>query len=589
MRSSVQRLKTQPLHEVLNELMTCCGSRGDDVQQLSGRLDAGRLRLLVVGEAKRGKSTLVNALLGRPLLPTGVTPVTAISTTVTAGFPEHAEVYFADNTTKAIDLDDLAEFITEEHNPHNHRNVTRATVYVSTPLPAHHLDLVDTPGVGSVFDHNTQHAHVALETMDAAILVVSADPPISASEKLLLAQVNDLSVRTFVVLNKSDHLNRDEKIEAEKFTLDVLTDVLGHNPSLFVCSAREGLDARLNADAAAWVASGLAVLEATLVDYLERKLDVDLQQSIALSASRVANAALDECVVGQAAMDEMLSDRADQVDAFAKRLAQTRVHAHEAQGIVIAESTQMLNALDDEASEVTKRITREVSAALKKLVGRSRTSVAAELENQGRALLEDISAARIDIWLAEWVQRIDATIGDLVERQQQLLIHEFDALSQSARTTLHVELAATVVPVTVPALPSPHYQFGPGIGWNEPLRTAVRHSAPARISRKRSATYLQKICRDLVDRNTGRARAGLQMYVEESSRRLRGTIEDGYAYQVQGLEESVQRARELRTESSAAQTDGRNELVEREQALRRTLTVLGRWQSESSPIGDQKS
>ena len=51
--------------------------RDDDRAALDGmraRLAGRRLRVLVAGEAKRGKSTLVNALLGRPMLPVGVTP-----------------------------------------------------------------------------------------------------------------------------------------------------------------------------------------------------------------------------------------------------------------------------------------------------------------------------------------------------------------------------------------------------------------------------------------------------------------------------------------------------------------------------------
>lgn len=48
---------------------------------LADRLPSARLRVLVVGDAKRGKSTLVNALLGREVLPTGVTPLTAVTTT----------------------------------------------------------------------------------------------------------------------------------------------------------------------------------------------------------------------------------------------------------------------------------------------------------------------------------------------------------------------------------------------------------------------------------------------------------------------------------------------------------------------------
>ncbi len=57
----------------------------EQLAALLDRLDAARLRVLVAGEAKRGKSTLVNGLLGRDVLPSGVTPLTAVTTTVRYG------------------------------------------------------------------------------------------------------------------------------------------------------------------------------------------------------------------------------------------------------------------------------------------------------------------------------------------------------------------------------------------------------------------------------------------------------------------------------------------------------------------------
>ena len=68
------------------------------------------------------------------------------------------------------------------------------------------VELVDTPGTGSVYAHNTAEAEAALETMDAAVLVLTADPPVSASERELMARVAKLSVTMFVVLNKADYL-----------------------------------------------------------------------------------------------------------------------------------------------------------------------------------------------------------------------------------------------------------------------------------------------------------------------------------------------------------------------------------------------
>ena len=78
-----------PLLAALGELAAL--GTADDQQALADlrtRLHAARLRVLVAGEAKRGKSTLVNALLGRPVLPAGVIPLTALPTTVHYGQDE---------------------------------------------------------------------------------------------------------------------------------------------------------------------------------------------------------------------------------------------------------------------------------------------------------------------------------------------------------------------------------------------------------------------------------------------------------------------------------------------------------------------
>jgi small GTP-binding protein len=170
------------------------------------RLHAGRLRVLVAGEAKRGKSTLINALLGRPVLPVGVTPLTALATTVRYGQHESATVVFRDGHTDRFPLSELDDLVTERGNPGNRRNVASVTVMVDAPVLARGAELVDTPGTGSVHAHNTAEAEAALGTMDAAVFVLTADPPVSASERELMARVAELSVTLFVVLNKADYL-----------------------------------------------------------------------------------------------------------------------------------------------------------------------------------------------------------------------------------------------------------------------------------------------------------------------------------------------------------------------------------------------
>ena len=142
------------------------------------------------------------------MLPAGVTPLTAVATTVRYGNDPHAEVRFADGHEEKQPMSALPELVTERGNPGNRRRIAAVTVYLDAPLLAGGVELVDTPGTGSVFAWDTAAAHQALESMDAAVFVLTADPPVSAAERDLYAKVSGMSVATFAVLNKADHLDR---------------------------------------------------------------------------------------------------------------------------------------------------------------------------------------------------------------------------------------------------------------------------------------------------------------------------------------------------------------------------------------------
>jgi len=93
----------------------------DRLQTLWVRLGNGRFHLVVLGQFKRGKSTLLNALLGESFLPTGVVPVTAIPTLIEYGPVRQARITFHEGATRSIALEELADYVTEAANPHNQK------------------------------------------------------------------------------------------------------------------------------------------------------------------------------------------------------------------------------------------------------------------------------------------------------------------------------------------------------------------------------------------------------------------------------------------------------------------------------------
>ena len=252
------------------------------VDRALARALAGRVRVLVFGETKRGKSTLVNALFERDLLPTGALPVTSVATTVTVGTSVDAQVRYLDGRVHPIDLDEVAGLVSERGNPSNTKRVD--TVAITAPSP--HLppgtEVVDTPGTGSVYHANTEESARARASVDLAVLVVAADPPVSAAELALATDVMTTAAAAIVVVNKTDLVRGDDLAEIIEFTRVAVTAPLGEGVPVLPLSLRTGTPAEL----VRWLA-----------DRITRHGAGDVISSTARATRREASAALDSLLV----------------------------------------------------------------------------------------------------------------------------------------------------------------------------------------------------------------------------------------------------------------------------------------------------
>jgi hypothetical protein len=115
----------------------------DAVRNLQRRLGETALNLVVAGEFKRGKSSVINALLGAAVLPVGVVPLTSVITAVGYGDRPGATVSFCDGATRNIDLEQIAEFVTETRNPLNVKSVEQVIVRYPSAWLRDRAKLVD--------------------------------------------------------------------------------------------------------------------------------------------------------------------------------------------------------------------------------------------------------------------------------------------------------------------------------------------------------------------------------------------------------------------------------------------------------------
>ncbi|TGC07422.1 hypothetical protein CUN85_11510 [Methanolobus halotolerans] len=78
--------------------------------------------------------------------------------------------------------------------------------------------VIDTPGIGSTYRHNTEVTMGFLPQSDAALFLVSVDPPITEVELAFLKDIKSRVSKLFFALNKVDYLTKTELVEALTFT-----------------------------------------------------------------------------------------------------------------------------------------------------------------------------------------------------------------------------------------------------------------------------------------------------------------------------------------------------------------------------------
>ena len=536
---------------------------------LRERLRAARLRVLVVGEAKRGKSTLVNALLGREVLPTGMTPLTAVPTTVTHGTGEAMVVAFADGRAAHCPLSALGEFGTERGNPGNSRGVAAITVRLDSPILARGVEIVDTPGTGSVHAHNTAAADGVLPTMDAAIFVLTADPPVSAAERDLLERVHGLSVTTFVVLNKADYTDAAGLAEAVEFTERIAGQAVGAPVRVYPVSARAALSDAGDA--------GFAAFAADFGAYLDTGRTADLGRSAAAQLRRVAGAGTDEIALARRAAEMRSSDAAGRVTAFTARLAAVQERGTAAADLAAAESKRMLAGLNEAAELQTARLAAELRAAIGGLLdGELAAAPPGEIEQQGRDRLARLAVDGAESWRQAQRERLEGGLAALDDRLTRDLAAELGAVRDAAAELLGLELATPGPQERLAPDRRFFYSVAESIDQAELLAGAVRRRLPGELGRRLARDHVLGEVRDQAERQIGRARADLQQRLAEATRQLVLAVGRRYSGGTDRLARALQTATVLRQQTAGQAAGTLAELAGREQALRGVLARLER-------------
>lgn len=202
-----QKQKILQLFQQIQTLATQT-SRKDIIKALkevAKKLIEGKLIVVVAGEFKQGKSSLINALINEPsLFPVDIDITTNLVSTITYGKEEKIIVVLeGQDKEKKISRAEIADYVTEQKNKRNHKKAQLLKIESLNPQLKEGLVLFDTPGVGSENVEHTAISHAVVANADVVLFVSDTLKSYRAEELEFIKKINrDCQNFLFVVTKK---------------------------------------------------------------------------------------------------------------------------------------------------------------------------------------------------------------------------------------------------------------------------------------------------------------------------------------------------------------------------------------------------
>ncbi len=233
-RADVVRKKTLAVLSSLTERARAFGlpDPASSLAQHQQKLADNTYQVLVVGEAKRGKSTFVNALIGRDILPTDVDIATSQVFRICPAEGEAYRLRFEDNSQREISVADLPSYGSQVvADAQGVPRLDQIIRWIEVDVPARFLPpnvrILDTPGLGALYAAHAQITHRFVPHADAVLFVLDSQAPIGEPEIQLVNRLLEVTRSILFVQTKIDQFRREAWQEIQKRNQEILGKEFG--------------------------------------------------------------------------------------------------------------------------------------------------------------------------------------------------------------------------------------------------------------------------------------------------------------------------------------------------------------------------
>jgi GTP-binding protein EngB required for normal cell division len=560
--STFAQMKNELL-SFIDDLLGIESIRECPCEELREKIRENVFNLVVVGQFKRGKTSLINALLGADILPVAVIPLTSIVTIMTWGEALRIKVHFIDGRVAEIKQESLPEYVTEKGNPKNVKAVSEVIVTYPSPYLKDGVRLIDTPGVGSIYQHNTDVAYQYLPKSDAAIFLMSVDQPMSRAELDFLKDVKEYSNKIFFLLNKADYLSESDLTESVEFSRNALKESVGVEVMLFPISARLALDGKLRTSDELLQRSMIPGFTRALNGFLMKEKGSVLIRSAATNLHRTVSQARLELELELKSLETPLDSLHKKIAAFEEKKRDVMREKQDFDILLDGETKKLRkDVLDDEITRFRKDLLSHEQAHLEEQFGAMKSMSLRELRSRlEKTIIEHVRQA-FNTWRALEDERLAKAFEVICRRYATKINDTVDSLMKFSSDLFEIPFEAIKTEMFWSDKSRFSYKFR-----DEPVGLQIVASSlilalPKFIGDKIILNKMKEYLIRVVDMQAGRLGADFEERLDRSKLDFRWEMLQKIDVAIEGISAAMEKGMTQRTKSEKEIAERRNSLVE---------------------------